>query len=113
MKTIEKEYVESYDRQGCMAFVFGALVLFLLLSMIANGIMYMKIKKHEKAPIKTTSVAYSQTTGKAGADGEQEEDRVLPYYQVEEREQAVQDGESCLQEVRNKRARGSVGGNRP
>lgn len=44
MKNTEKEYVESYDKKGCLAMVFALLAMGLLLSLILNIALLIKLE---------------------------------------------------------------------
>ena len=43
MKTTEQEYLESYDKKGCLALVFGIITLMLMMSLLLNLVLILKI----------------------------------------------------------------------
>ena len=112
MKTTEQQYVESYDKQGCLALVFGALVLMLLVSLAVNVILYMKIKIDEKAAIKTSSMEYCPACNSAKANAKTGTNGILSYCTLEKGKQAFQDGKSFMLQAQGKRFYCPIRGNR-
>lgn len=112
MKTSEQKYDESYDKQGCLAFMFAALIVMLILSVVLNVILYIKINEDAKATIETPAMDNSQAGCRKSAHGGKEKSGILSYIEMEKGEPGVQKREPAMQALRSKRFYSSFGGYR-
>lgn len=112
MKTTKQQYVESYDKQGCLAIVFGLLVLMLVISLAFNAILLMKIKSNEKTIIKATTMEYCTSCCSVKINAEQGKSGVLSYFEMEKGKPAIPQRQSIMCQVQDKGVYSTGGSNR-